>query len=94
MKAKLQDFDDDWHFVGGKVSAARQIGNAVPPRLAQAVGMSLYSAIKGVKWNWEAALWPEVAGRTPMPAPPLQMPEADYVPASSAIVKSGLTSEI
>ena len=69
MKAKLQDFDDDWHFVGGKVSAARQIGNAVPPRLAQAVGMSLYSAIKGVKWDWEAALWPSEKTRRIVEAP-------------------------
>lgn len=69
MKAKLQDFDDDWHFVGGKVSTARQIGNAVPPRLAQAVGMSLYSAIKGVKWDWEAALWPGEKTRRIVEAP-------------------------
>ncbi|SSC71446.1 unnamed protein product [Ciceribacter sp. T2.26MG-112.2] len=69
MKAKLQDFDDDWHFVGGKVSTARQIGNAVPPRLAQAVGMSLYSAIKGVQWDWEAALWPSEKTRQLVEAP-------------------------
>ncbi|MBW8298715.1 MAG: DNA (cytosine-5-)-methyltransferase [Hydrogenophaga sp.] len=71
MKARLQDFDDGWEFVGGKQSTARQIGNAVPPRLAQAVGMSLYSAIRGVKWNWEAALWPEGDARQLIEAPQL-----------------------
>lgn len=75
MRARLQNFDDDWHFAGGKQAMARQIGNAVPPRLAQAVGMSLYSAIKGVQWDWEAALWPERDERLVMEAPPLQMQE-------------------
>ncbi|PZU79041.1 MAG: DNA cytosine methyltransferase [Rhizobium sp.] len=71
MKARLQNFDDDWHFAGGKVATAKQIGNAVPPRLAQAVGLSLYSAIKGVKWDWEAALWPSEETRQVVEAPPL-----------------------
>ncbi|WP_421406628.1 DNA cytosine methyltransferase [Agrobacterium tumefaciens] len=71
MKAKLQDFDDDWQFSGGKVSKRRQIGNAVPPRLAQAVGMSIYSAIRGVEWDWEAALWPQERARQVVEAPPL-----------------------
>jgi DNA (cytosine-5)-methyltransferase 1 len=71
MRARLQDFDDDWQFVGGKIATAKQIGNAVPPRLAQAVGMSLYSAIRGVKWDWEAALWPQERTRQVIAAPPL-----------------------
>lgn len=71
MRAKLQDFDEDWQFVGGKVSKRRQIGNAVPPRLAQAVGMSLHSAIRGVKWDWEAALWPRGETRQVVEVPAL-----------------------
>ncbi|MBC8205843.1 MAG: DNA cytosine methyltransferase [Kiritimatiellaeota bacterium] len=35
--ARLQTFPDDFIFVGTKVSVARQIGNAVPPRLAQVI---------------------------------------------------------
>jgi DNA (cytosine-5)-methyltransferase 1 len=36
--ALLQTFPMDFQFSGNKVEIARQIGNAVPPRLAQAVG--------------------------------------------------------
>jgi DNA (cytosine-5)-methyltransferase 1 len=31
-------FPDDFHFCGTKVEVARQIGNAVPPALAGALG--------------------------------------------------------
>jgi site-specific DNA-cytosine methylase len=36
--ARLQSFDDDVRFVGGKVARCRQVGNAVPPLLARAIG--------------------------------------------------------
>lgn len=35
--ARLQSFRDDFRWCGRKVEIARQIGNAVPPRLAEAV---------------------------------------------------------
>ncbi|MGE5572095.1 MAG: DNA cytosine methyltransferase [Bacteroidota bacterium] len=35
--ALLQSFPEDFVFIGSKIEVARQIGNAVPPRLAQAV---------------------------------------------------------
>lgn len=35
--AKLQDFPDDWQFVGTKSSRFRQIGNACPPKLLEVV---------------------------------------------------------
>ena len=35
--ARLQSFPDTFHFVGNKVEVAHQIGNAVPPKLAQAL---------------------------------------------------------
>ena len=36
--ARLMGFPDDFEFVGTKVEIARQIGNAVPPPLAAAIG--------------------------------------------------------
>lgn len=72
MRARLQDFEDDWSFVGGKQAVADQIGNAVPPRLAQAVGLAIFSSIEDVSWDWEAMLWPEESRRMHMVPPPLQ----------------------
>lgn len=39
--ARIQGFPDDYKWVGSKVSIARQIGNAVPIPLAQAIGAHL-----------------------------------------------------
>lgn len=44
--AALQDFPDGYKFIGSKSSRYRQIGNAVPVRMAEAVGRSLL-AISG-----------------------------------------------
>lgn len=38
MVARLQGFPEDWQFVGRKTPAYRQVGNAFPPPVAQAVG--------------------------------------------------------
>lgn len=46
--ARLQTFPDDYPFQGSKVEIARQIGNAVPPRLAQALAMAVREML-GVK---------------------------------------------
>jgi DNA (cytosine-5)-methyltransferase 1 len=43
--ARLQTFPDDFVFIGTKVEVARQIGNAVPPLLAQVLGSSLVAHI-------------------------------------------------
>lgn len=45
MVARLQSFPDDWEFSGGKTVAYRQIGNAFPPLVARAVGLSLRRAL-------------------------------------------------
>lgn len=42
--ARIQGFSDDYQWVGSKVAIARQIGNAVPIPLAQAIGTSLLTA--------------------------------------------------
>lgn len=41
--ALIQTFPGDFNFVGSKVDIARQIGNAVPPNLAEAIGRSIIS---------------------------------------------------
>lgn len=43
--ARIQGFPDDYKWVGSKVAIARQIGNAVPIPLAQALGAHLLDAI-------------------------------------------------
>jgi DNA (cytosine-5)-methyltransferase 1 len=47
--ARLQSFPDDHVFVGSKISIARQIGNAVPPRLAAAIGAALVEALAATR---------------------------------------------
>lgn len=44
--ARLQGFPDNFVFEGGKVDVAHQIGNAVPPPLASALGCSLITALR------------------------------------------------
>ena len=44
--AALQGFPDDWAFSGGKTSRWRQIGNALPPPLAKAVGTAIAAALE------------------------------------------------
>lgn len=46
MAARLQGFPDSWSFVGGKTAAYRQVGNAFPPPVAQAVGLRIAQAIE------------------------------------------------
>jgi DNA (cytosine-5)-methyltransferase 1 len=45
MVARLQGFPDSWRFEGRKTSAYRQIGNAFPPPVAEAVGRAIATAI-------------------------------------------------
>lgn len=47
MAAALQGFPPEWQFHGRKTAAYRQIGNAFPPPVAEAVGVQLFAAIKG-----------------------------------------------
>ncbi len=47
--ALLQGFPEDFVFVGTKVEVARQIGNAVPPPLARAVGSSIAASLASIR---------------------------------------------
>jgi DNA (cytosine-5)-methyltransferase 1 len=44
--ARLQTFPDDFVFEGSKTEIARQIGNAVPPKLAEAVARSVLATLR------------------------------------------------
>lgn len=52
--AAIQGFPEDWEFFGGKTARYRQVGNAFPPRVAQAVGESIAEALQR-----EGELWPD-----------------------------------
>lgn len=45
--ARLQTFPDGWHFPHSWSRSMRQLGNAVPVRLARIVGESVHSLIRG-----------------------------------------------
>src|SRR6266581_2839595 len=45
MIARIQAFPDDWCFAGGKTAACRQIGNAFPPPVAEAVASAVNGAL-------------------------------------------------
>jgi DNA (cytosine-5)-methyltransferase 1 len=47
MVARLQGFPDQWKFAGRKTRAYRQIGNAFPPPVAEAVGRQISLALRG-----------------------------------------------
>ena len=45
--ARIQTFPDEWKFYGGTNSKYRQIGNAVPVNLAEAIGKQIIKSLKG-----------------------------------------------
>ena len=55
--ARIQTFPDDYTFNGSWTESMRQIGNAVPVKLARIIGESVYKQLMGVKecaeqeWN-------------------------------------------
>lgn len=44
--ARIQGFPDEFRFIGGKGDVAKMIGNAVPPPLAKAIGLSILRMLK------------------------------------------------
>jgi DNA (cytosine-5)-methyltransferase 1 len=46
MVAMLQGFPTDWHFCGAKTNSYRQVGNAFPPPMAEAVGKQIYKILE------------------------------------------------
>jgi len=45
MVARLQSFPDEWKFLGGKTQAYRQVGNALPVKLAFAVAKAVHQCL-------------------------------------------------
>ncbi|MFB8175164.1 DUF6339 family protein [Streptomyces sp. NPDC055966] len=45
--AMIQSFPSDWKLHGGKTSRYRQVGHAMPPPLATAVGLAIAAALRG-----------------------------------------------
>jgi DNA (cytosine-5)-methyltransferase 1 len=56
MGARLQGFPDDWRFMGRKRQIKSQIGNALPPVMARAVGLAIYAALEGVEFDYVQTL--------------------------------------
>ncbi|MCA1176660.1 MULTISPECIES: DNA cytosine methyltransferase [unclassified Pantoea] len=51
--ACLQTFPDHYKFVGGMQSKARQIGNAVPPKMSEAIGKHILQLVEKNKNKYE-----------------------------------------
>ncbi|MGW3657527.1 DNA cytosine methyltransferase [Streptomyces sp. NPDC005151] len=47
--AIIQGFPESWKFTGKKTAAYRQVGNAFPPPVAQAVGEQILAALKAAR---------------------------------------------
>jgi DNA (cytosine-5)-methyltransferase 1 len=47
--ARIQTFPDDWKFSGPQAAIYRQIGNAVPVNLAEALGLSMVAAMNRIE---------------------------------------------
>jgi DNA (cytosine-5)-methyltransferase 1 len=58
MAARIQSFPDEWNFAGKKTASYRQVGNALPPAFAYAVGRQLRAALD------RQAIYPLRAGET------------------------------
>lgn len=52
--ARIQSFPDNYVFYGKKVSVCKQIGNAVPPLLAKAIGQVIEEAYKNDRFSSDA----------------------------------------
>ncbi|MFV2195673.1 DNA cytosine methyltransferase [Nocardiopsis sp. LOL_012] len=57
--AIIQGFPPDWEFQGRKTAAYRQVGNAFPPPVAQAVGESIIRALKAAESGLQPPEEPE-----------------------------------
>ena len=52
--ARIQGFPDDWKFCGKIQEKYKQIGNAVPIKLGEAIGHTILNDMKGINDNYYA----------------------------------------
>jgi len=55
MAARIQGFPDSWEFSGKKTASYRQVGNAFPPPVAEAVANSLRECIQSTELSQKKA---------------------------------------
>lgn len=72
--AIIQGFPRHWHFEGGKTARYRQVGNAFPPPVAEAVGRAIAAVLR------PQGNQPEAVAQELVPAP---RPEPEVSPASA-----------
>ena len=51
-RARIQTFPDDFEFIGSKESVRRQIGMAVPPKLAEVIFTALLKTLHDIPYEW------------------------------------------
>jgi DNA (cytosine-5)-methyltransferase 1 len=71
--ARLQSFPVGYRFAGDYRAARRQIGNAVPPALAEAVARRVSAILGRSKYSADLALAVKARGAAPAPAVPLEV---------------------
>jgi DNA (cytosine-5)-methyltransferase 1 len=72
---RLQTFPDRYHITGSLRSAQRQLGNAVPSALAEALGRSMAQQFFGAEFDRPPVLVPPYRRPVPDATPPHPVPE-------------------
>ena len=74
--ARLQSFPVGYRISGDYRAARRQIGNAVPPALAEAVARRIAATLRKGRYEPELSLSVSPVGQPPAPAVPVPVPNA------------------
>jgi len=74
--ARLQSFPSGYRFAGDYRAARRQIGNAVPPALAEAVARRVAATLRGTEYTADLTLAVQPRREMPAPATPKQVPDS------------------
>lgn len=80
--ARLQGFPDNWPFQGGKTARYRQVGNAFPPPVAEAVATQIREAIEAAERRDPLPVVPEQQQRSATSIPRRSRAPRTAVPAT------------